>query len=122
MLRAIRANSRCEGLASGTAYKFMSALRIFLGLVIQDARGLRGDEGEGQGVSDLHRVFSVVRPICRTAHRAVFGGFGTWQTVLEALNSVHGRAGPVMSARLCASRGKHDDKDSIPFGYPVGLI
>jgi hypothetical protein len=34
----------------------------------------------------------------------------------------HGRAGPVMSARLCASYEKHDDKDFIPFGYPAGLI
>jgi len=28
----------------------------------------------------------------------------------------------VKSARLCASYGKHGDKDLIPFGYPVGLI
>src|SRR5712672_3593134 len=53
---------------------------------------------------------------------AVFGGFGAWQTVIEPLNRWHGRAGPVMSARLCASYGKHGDKDSIPFGFPVGLI
>jgi hypothetical protein len=46
----------------------------------------------------------------------------SWQSRHKPLNIAHGRAGPVMSARLCASYEKQRDEDFSPFGYPAGLI
>jgi hypothetical protein len=46
----------------------------------------------------------------------------SWQISRKVLDTGNGRAGPVMSARLCASYEKHGDQDFSPFGYPAGLI
>src|SRR5262249_43877139 len=52
-------------------------------------------------------------------------GYGVdwaWQSPRKTLHRGPGRAGPSVSARLCALQGKHGGQDFIPFGYPAGFL
>src|SRR5262249_61550798 len=51
-----------------------------------------------------------------------YGVDGAWQSPRKALHRGPGRAGPSVSARLCALQGKHGGLDFISFWYPAGFF
>jgi hypothetical protein len=63
-------------------------------------------------------VDGAERATPKSIHTIKFPQKNSWQREIKVLNTSHGRAGPVLSARLCASYEKHADKDFSPFGYP----